>query len=155
MKSNILTNMSDIFLYNHWANERLIHNVNQVRPEDYIKTFSIPFKNLHGLLHHLYYYEAKYYSELTGDTIQLVKKSDELSKEQLFENILAYSQSWNRWLHDATVLENIEIYFQTIFDLSVHNNYHRGQINTLISILGYKPQSLDIFLYRTSLTTLS
>ena len=67
MKINTLKNIRKIIFYNSWANERLIQNVKQVPPDDYIQILPVPFNNLHGLLHHLYYYDAKYYHELVGD----------------------------------------------------------------------------------------
>ena len=36
---------------------------------------------------------------------------------------------------------------KNIIDLSIHNNYHRGQINVALSLMGYKPESLDIYMF--------
>ncbi len=151
MKINILEDVRKIFVYNNWANERLIQNIKQVRPDDYIKILPIPFSNLHGLLHHLYYYDAKYYCEIMGDKNIAIKNKNELTRELLFQKITMYSNNWNEWI-DKLVnrfdTENLSINYEHIFDLHSHNSYHRGQINIIISMLGYKPLSLDVFLHK-------
>lgn len=154
MKLNLLKNIYEILLYNEWANKRLIQNINLVRQDDYKKTLPVPFNSLHGLLAHLHYYDVKYYHKIVyGSSIS--KFDEKLSKESLSENILSYSVKWTEWIKDLisslSNSENLENSSKHVLDLCAHNNYHRGQINVVISLLGYEPQSLDIFLYRAQL----
>lgn len=157
MKSSLLKNIREILLYNTWANERLIQNISLVKYDDYIKTLSVPFNNLHGLLAHLHYYDVKYYHKIVDGTAP--KLDEKLPRASIIENILIYSTKWNEWISslitntsDPSSLENIS---ENIFDLCIHNNYHRGQINILMSFLGYEPQSLDLFLYKTQQSNLN
>jgi len=150
-----IENIREIFQYNTWANEQLIKNLSQIEYVDYIKPLPIPFKNLHGLLNHLYYYDAKSYHKIVDGNVSLIKEKGELSRELLFETILTYSKNWNQWIdklidkYDKDDKEKLEMNLELIFNLYAHNNYHRGQINSLISILGYQPKSLDVFLYKS------
>lgn len=113
--------------------------------EDYIKDLSIPFNNLGGLLSHLFYYDKKAYCQIV-DKMSLPKEEEKLSKETICENLLNYAKKWNEMVENLNKdPDNIE----KILSWYAHNNYHRGQINVIISILGYKTQSLDVFLYRS------
>jgi uncharacterized damage-inducible protein DinB len=150
MKKILLKNIHQIISYNQWANQRLIENINKITDEDYHKILPIPFNNIHGLLLHLYYYDTKHYQELTNllNPHAIEKK---FQRGLLAERILLSSSIWITWIENLIPINQSTDFFEktlkNISDLSAHNNYHRGQINIIASILGYKPESLDIFLY--------
>jgi uncharacterized damage-inducible protein DinB len=147
--------INDIFAYNHWANKRLIENINQLSQEDYHKILTVPFASIHGLLQHLHYYQAKYFNKLVENTVVTANK-EKLARKELAESFLFNSQQWldslEILLHNISGEDNGFALAVKMMDVNTHNTYHRGQINIIISMLGYKPESLDIFLFRDAST---
>lgn len=154
MKKMILSHLQNILRYNHWANTRLIENLSKIADEDYLKPLPIPFTNLHGLLSHLHEYDRKQYQELKSKDASTQEES--LSRPALADDILfyVYAKKWLLWI-EAVIQQDpspefLERISKNIVDLSIHNNYHRGQANIIAHFLGYAPESLDIYAYQAS-----
>jgi uncharacterized damage-inducible protein DinB len=150
MQISLLRNIFHILTYNKWANERLLSNVNLLTDEYYYKTLSIPFNNIHGLLYHILYHEYKFQNKLlAGEHHPNIAAT--VSRSVLEELILYSSTKWIDWVEKIISTKRIPDTFDEIFksitDLSIHNNYHRGQINVTLSLLGFQPQTLDIFVF--------
>ena|SRR5438105_4725779 len=149
----ILNNIYQILSYNNWANQRLVRNVNKVTDADYYKIQPIPFNNIHGLLSHLLYYDTKYYQKLAPELNTSIIENKH-TRAYIAENILLSSSNWIHWIEKFMDINPLPTFSEeiakNIFDLSIHSSYHRGQINIILSVIDYKPESLDIFLFNDS-----
>ena len=148
MNSILIQKITEIFLYDNWANQKLITNINSLSDEEYLRTISIPFNNVHGLLQHLYDYQEKYFQKIVNKSLNKITEVV-FSRNILVEKILECSKNWLDWtkkLDDNSM--DIENIFKDIIYLFAHNNYHRGQLQIAVSFLGYQPESIDIFLYK-------
>lgn len=146
----LLKSVHQIFSYNKWSNQRLVKNISKITDEDYYKMLPIPFNNIHGVLLHLFYYDKKYFDKIVNQS-KSFEAIESFSREHLAKQILCYSKKWIIWIESLMKLKQLPEFFDEILkyviDLSTHNNYHRGQINIITSFIGYKPESLDIFVY--------
>lgn len=149
MKAILLKNIYQVLSYNKWANQRLIGNINKIADEDYYKAHPAPFENIHGILLHLYHYETKFYQKLTTQVHTSVEMK--LPRAELAEQVILSSSRWLHWIEQLMQSSRLPKFFaeaaKNVHDLAAHNNYHRGQINTLASIGKAEPESLDVFLY--------
>jgi uncharacterized damage-inducible protein DinB len=147
----LLKHIKEILLYNAWANTQLLENLQKISDEDYFKVIPTAFNSIHGLALHISYYDTKYFYKLTSPGSEVVFNRA-MSRTDLQEYILLYSQKWLTWVENISINEQLPTLLNEIsqgfFDLTIHNNYHRGQLNEIAFGLGYKPTSLDIYLYR-------
>lgn len=178
MSNFFVKNITDIFHYDLWANQKLIRNIEAITDEEYQRSISVPFKNVHGLLQHLYYYHEKYFQRIVHqsqsthqkdekaeklDKVEKVENAEidlKLSRNLLSEKILICSKNWLDWAKNLDddflnmgvagndFQDNFQNSFQGIIYLFAHNNYHRGQLQIALSILGYQPESIDVYLYK-------
>jgi uncharacterized damage-inducible protein DinB len=149
MQIILLKSIHQILTYNKWANEKIIFNIQKLVDEDYYKKLSIPFDSIHGLLQHLFYYDEKCFNKLGCSSNKLALEDP--SRNHLAEIILFISNKWISWVEELFLLDKLPDSFdeisKNIIDLSIHNNYHRGQINVALSLMGYKPESLDVYMF--------
>lgn len=146
----ILSQIHSILSYNLWANNRLIENLEKIKDADYIKQLPVPFGSINKLLQHLVYYDMKCFHQIT-ESLTMQRVEEKLPKTILAEKIVEYANKWLAWIknlnaNDKTIAELKEV-LSKVIDVQNHNTYHRAQINTIISMLGYKPESLDIYHY--------
>jgi len=143
----LLHQFIEILSYNQWANQRLLENIQLLSDDDYHKNRPIPFDNIHLLLTHLFYYDQKYFYKIFHPEQKFTQ--EKMDRTLLAHSLLTSSQQWLLALEKLQNItpESLENAAKKIITVSMHNNYHRGQINLLISLLGYNPQSLDVFVY--------
>lgn len=152
MSTFIKKSIIDLLGYEQWANQKAISNVNQLSEQEYKKFIPIPFQHVHGLLTHIYYYQEKYYQKIVNPTV-CHDINIKLSRPMLSSKIIKCSENWLAWAKKInTRSSTLEAKHHDLIKLSSHNNYHRGQLQIALSILGYQPESLDIFEYLDTLT---
>lgn len=147
---NTLENLRGLYVYNDWANRRLI---------SVLKTNEV--ENARRILAHLLITEAEYFERLYGKdstgfdfwqdlTIEVCDKSNQKNKEN-YEGLLkrfdekdldsraAYKTS------EGTAQENS--FLEMLTHVLFHSATHRGQIVKLLREAGFTPPSVDYIIY--------
>ncbi len=154
MNTLLLNNIVELFSYDQWATEILMQNVSKLSDEEYCQSLTVPFNSVNGLLQHLYYYQEKTLQKITQPNA--AKKIEvKLPRSLLAEYILRCVNNSLAWALECQTTQTLidAQTLQTIHHIHAHNNYHRGQLQVALSILGHEPKSLDIFLYRDQTDT--
>jgi uncharacterized damage-inducible protein DinB len=130
------------FDYNHWATERLLASLKTVSDIHYHQAIAVPFHTLHYLLAHYHYYNQKLQQPYVYNNVDYQREKSQ-TREQLLLAIDHSSQAWVQWLAKQTDLS--ESTAQELLVLCNHNTHHRSQVFTGMLMLGYQPESLDIY----------
>lgn len=147
MNTFIKNSIIDLLGYEQWANQQMLHSVNKLTEEEYKKLIPIPFQHIHGLLSHIYYYQEKYFHKIVTPTT-CNEVNIKLSRPMLSNKILKCSENWLAWAKKInTRSSTLETKYHDLSKLTLHNNYHRGQLQIALCFLGHQPESLDIFKY--------
>lgn len=148
---NSLEQLRDSFLYNDWANRRLIFALRDA-----------PSKRALELMAHLLITEREYYERLYGKDSTGFDFWPYLTRAECSELSIENSENFNRLLskfeeegldirasyktsEGETRLHTFRDILQHIL---FHSMNHRGQINLVLSSEGYSPVLIDYIIYK-------
>ncbi len=151
--------LATLFAFNRWANEKTVESVASLTAEEYSREIGGSFRSIRGTFVHLYGADWVWLERLHGRSPRALPPGDEsiASLEQLRSKWKAVEDETQRIVDGLTAdrLETTltyvnfagETWTYTLSDallhLANHGTYHRGQIATLLRILGKTPISTD------------
>jgi uncharacterized damage-inducible protein DinB len=158
----MLTQLRELFAYNHWANERLFDACAPLSAEEVHRELGGSFPSVWTTLTHLYGAENSWLARWNGTPAGSPPNLD--GATDLAGLRAKWSGLWGRQsqlvasLTDADVRRIIPIEFRngTKFEQQMgatmrhcmnHSTYHRGQVTNFLRMLGAQPVGLDLVLY--------
>jgi len=157
-----LESIRKLYAYNHWANDRILGNVDGLSRDELMRGDGTSFGSLWGTLVHIFGVEWLYPQRWKGNSPPTLPKQDSISD---FANLRSY---WNKTkaeqrqfleelteerLHRRLDYINLqgERYGYPLIDqmkhLVNHSTYHRGQVALQLRSLGRKADSTDYLWY--------
>jgi uncharacterized damage-inducible protein DinB len=151
-----------LFLYNQWANRRVIEACAALTEEQYLRGLGSSFTSVRDTLAHIYGGEWVWHERLFGRShpglppasdfpdLAAVKQKLEKKDAQFIEyisnltpadldRVIRYRNIWGE--------EMAPQLWQMLQHLANHGTYHRGQVTTLLRQLGAKPISTDLIAF--------
>ncbi len=145
----------EFFTYNDWANEQIIGKLLSVEN---------PPQRCISLISHIISAQDVWYERLTGSPDYQITLWDDYT---LNECKILSQQSSEVWLKLIRNVKNVDFsrlveyktetghrfeaaFTEVALHVANHSNYHRGQINSLLSSNGFEPAKID-FIYFTAL----
>jgi uncharacterized damage-inducible protein DinB len=148
-----------LFAYTRWANARTLESVEPLTAEEYGRQVGGSFGSIRGTLVHLYGADWVWLERLHGRSPRALPSADEsvASLESLREKWRAVEDATAAFADGLTPdrLETTVTYVNfvgetwtytlgdALLHIANHGTYHRGQIATLLRILGRTPVSTD------------
>jgi uncharacterized damage-inducible protein DinB len=153
-----LAMLHELFDYHYWARDRQLQACAALDPEQFLRPIGGSFPSLRDTLAHLVAVEWLWLQRWRGENPRTLIPVDE------FPTLAAISQRWaaiegemRAWLAalDEPALQRPLTCFSTrgepwtyplwrmIAHLLNHQSYHRGQVTTLLRILGTQPPRVD------------
>lgn len=150
-----------LWSYNEWANARILAQVHQISPAEYIAPFPCSFGSLRGTLVHIYGAELVWRLRCLEGISPPAMPAEEDYKE--FANLVsAWEQERRRFRALVTRISDGEApisylttngrpYISPIWQIVVHLINHgtqfRSEAGVLLSRLGHSPGDLDFIFY--------
>lgn len=147
---NTIEHLRELFLYNDWANRRLITALKASPSEKALK-----------LLAHVLTTEAEYFARLHGKDSTgfdfwpelTLAECGELARENAenYERLLqkfddeGLGQTAKYFTSGGTAVENT--FREVLTHVTLHSMSHRGQANTAIRAAGFTPPAIDYIIY--------
>lgn len=161
-----LAEMTELFRYNHWANNRLLEAVAQLPASQYTQDMKISHGSIHGTLVHIVAAQKIWLSRwlenpdsvlLQGKDIPtlvaLVSLWEKVSSEtadfvssltdEKLEKILTMTTTRGKEYHHT--------YREMMLHLINHSSTHRGQVSGMMRQMGVPPPPIDLIAYYRSL----
>ncbi len=142
--------ISQALHYNHWAYQRLLKDLANIKQSDFQKTLPLKINTIEKIIQHLIYYDTKYYQRITEQTTTLTTKHFPINPST--HPLPQLASHWLNWANTVNI-KTLTNHASTILKLCNHNNYHRTQITTALNFCGYHTLSLDIYLFEEQLAT--
>ncbi|HWC16538.1 MAG TPA: DinB family protein [Terriglobales bacterium] len=154
--------IQELFIYNDWANDRMLGAVATIPPEQLKRNLGNSFGSVHDTLAHIVGAEWIWLERwLRRSPVKLPCGSDFNNLEAITDELREVRSNRNRWLGkvSADVLaENVSYcnlrgqscaypLWQQLTHVVNHSTYHRGQVVTLLRQLGQKGFSTDFLLF--------
>jgi uncharacterized damage-inducible protein DinB len=137
--------------YHLWANSVLTSRIQKLPAEQYTQTVNSSFPTLLATLLHEWDAESIWWQRMKLQE-QVVRPSDGFTGDMdaAIKGLLNQSRQWQEWVQQAQehMLEHEFIYqtsrkekfkqpvFQVLLHLFNHGTYHRGQVVTMLRLLG-------------------
>src|SRR5579859_657435 len=152
----------ELFLYNHWANQRTLASVEPLSAEQFTRAMGNSFSSVRDTLAHILSAEWIWLERWLGRSPrEMLPASDFPTVESLRRRCHAVEHDLNEFLQTLTPerLANSLAYinrqgepfayplWQQMLHVVNHSSYHRGQIVTLLRQLGAEPQNTDFLVY--------
>ena len=152
----------ELYLYNHWANQRVLASVAPLSPEQFIRGMNNSFSSVRDTLAHILGAEWIWLERWLGRSPrELLPASDFPTVDVLRQRWATVEQDLSRFLQTLTPdrLRQSVAYinragepfsyplWQQMVHVVNHSSYHRGQIITLLRQLGAEPLNTDFLLY--------
>lgn len=138
--------ISKYVLYNHWANKRLIGLLQQLNVDMLYVEMKSSYTSVDLTLQHMMQAQNFWYAVITGDDVSrldetiLLKQVDKVmhvllnTSQKMIDTYSVYSDD------ELAVKVMSPVMSQSRYDFIVHcinhNSYHRGQIITMLRLLG-------------------
>jgi uncharacterized damage-inducible protein DinB len=160
----------ECFLYNAWANERLLDAVSALPPEELRRDLGSSFGSVHATLVHILSSEWLFLMRWNG-----VSPPERLRPED-FRDLASVRSRWAevqagqgqylaRLTPEALTGELGYVntsgqpwryrLWQVMQQVLTHSAYHRGQVTTMLRQLGRQPVETDVLTYYDELTLIS
>lgn len=157
-----LKHISELYLYNHWADQRVLAAAGKLDPEKFVRPMGNSFSSVRDTLAHilaaewiwLERWQGRFPTELlnpedfpTGQSLdarwKTVRKDYErflqsLTPQRLEEDLAYLNRAGQRFSYPL---------WQQMVHVVNHSTYHRGQITTLLRQLGAEPVVTDFLEY--------
>ena len=136
--------------YNLWANQQLVEKINNLHHKLPHTEVVSSFSSLHLTLKHLKEVELIWWERMRLTELALPLPEDTSTTAEIGKQLLDLSKQWKDWIDKSTnaAFEHEFVYrnskkeqfkqpvFQMLLHLFNHQNYHRGQIVTIMRQLG-------------------
>lgn len=152
----------ELYLYNHWANQRVLASVEPLAGEQFTRNMGNSFGSLRDTVAHILGAEWIWLERWLGRSPKaLLPASDFPAVAALRERWAAVEQTRNGFIQTLTAakLQEPIAYINTrgvpftyplwqqMAHVVNHSSYHRGQVTTLLRQLGAEPQNTDFLTY--------
>jgi uncharacterized damage-inducible protein DinB len=152
----------ELYVYNHWANQRVLASVASLSPEQFTRSMGNRFSSVRDTLAHILSAEWIWLERWLGRSPrQMLAASDFPTVDTLRQRWATVEQDLSRFLQTLTPdrLQQSVAYinragepfsyplWQQMMHVVNHSSYHRGQITTLLRQLGAEPQNTDFLSY--------
>jgi uncharacterized damage-inducible protein DinB len=154
--------MTELFDYNLWANNRLFEAAAQIPPEQYVQDLKASHGSIHGTLAHIVGAQKLWLSRWVGKPENTVLKGDHvrslLDLIGIWETVSSQTAEFLATLDDQKLQENFTItntagkqftntFQQMMQHLVNHSTAHRGQVSSMMRQLGIRPPTTDLIAY--------
>ena len=154
--------VSKLFAYNRWANERTLEPVSALTGEEYGRTLGGSFPSVKGTLAHIYAAEWIWLERWQGRSPRGLPAGDEVpTLEELRKKWRAVEDGQREFLRGlsedrmARAVSYVNVKGETwtyrleemLVHLVNHSTYHRGQVATMLRQLGKTPEPTDYLLF--------
>lgn len=160
----------DLFLYNQWANQRLLEAVSVLTSREFRADLGSSFPSVRDSLVHILSSEWLFLKRWNG-----VSPSHRLQPSD-FPDVAAVRTLWReveqgqreylaRLTPDALLRELAYVntsgeswqypLWQILQQVLLHSAYHRGQVTTMLRQLGHKPVETDLLTYYDQIPSLA
>ena len=154
--------VTELFDYNLWANNRLFEAAAQLPTEQYLQEHKFSHGGIHGTLTHIVAAQKLWISRWRGTPENtLLQGKDVVSLLDLisiWEQVSSDTAEFLKTMTDEKLQEMMTItttagkqfvntYQQMLQHLVNHSSSHRGQVTAMIRQLGVKPPSTDMIAY--------
>jgi uncharacterized damage-inducible protein DinB len=151
-----------LFLYNQWADRRIVDACSALTNEQFTRDLGSSFRSVRDTLVHLYGAEWVWNERIEGrsptslvagtgfpDLASVRTKLEEMDNFYIEYVSRLTPQDLERVIHYKSFAgdEFSNPLWQTLHQLTNHASYHRGQIITLLRQLGAKPVTTDLIAY--------
>lgn len=155
--------LRELYDYNYWARDRQLEACSQLSQEDYTRPMGASYGSLRDTLTHLLGGEWIWLERWRGRNLRSLIPVEEVPTlaalgarwQQVEREMREYVAGLtNEALERPLTYTNIKgvtwtyPLWQTLFHLTNHQSYHRGQVTTLLRQLGATPAAVDYLVYR-------
>jgi len=152
----------ELYLYNHWANQRVLASVEPLSAGEFNRAMGNSFSSVRDTLAHILGAEWIWLERWLGRSPrELLPTSDFPTVEAIRRRWQVVQQDLNRFLETLTPesLQKSLAYinragepfayplWQQMVHVVNHSSYHRGQVTSLLRQLGKEPQNTDFLVY--------
>jgi uncharacterized damage-inducible protein DinB len=156
----------DLYLYNHWANQRTLASVAPLSSEQFTRGMGNSFSSVRDTVAHILGAEWIWLERWLGRSPKaLLPASDFPTVDALHQRWATVEQDRNSFLQTLTperLQQSISYInlrgqnlayplWQQVMHVVNHSSYHRGQVTTLLRQLGAEPQNTDFLGYYDAL----
>ncbi|NRG18925.1 damage-inducible protein DinB [Rhizobiales bacterium] len=151
--------------YNRWANARILKACDELTSEEYHRDLGAFFRSVHGTLDHLLVADLIWMHRFTGlgdslDSLDEVLTEDFASLKERRESVDGRILGFIQQLNESDIMR--PILYRTIrkplvmeqplgsamFHFFNHQTHHRGQAHAFLTMLGKKPEALDMIYFQ-------
>lgn len=151
-----------LYAYNRWANDRVLSTVAELTGDEFTRMFPVNFGSIQGTMAHILGVERLYLQRWNGIFPRSLPKATEfpdverlrsywqsvLSGQDTFLGNLTEGKLEQRFTYVNLVGETFGYPLVDMMQHMVnHSTYHRGQVASLLRMLGKKPVETDYLLY--------
>lgn len=145
--------LKDYAAYNHWASQTLTDAVLKMDEPLHQQIVNSSFPNLYATVLHMWDAESIWWQRMEGHAQLLIpSKQFNPTMKEAVNGLLNQSQQWKQWLAGCSE-EQLQKEFayknlagesftsgvwQVVHHLFNHGTYHRGQLVTMMRVLGEK-----------------
>jgi uncharacterized damage-inducible protein DinB len=154
--------LEDLCDYGYWADRRLFDVISQLTPEEFARPVAGGYESIRNTMVHILSAESGWLDRCGGPA-----RGPSLNPVD-FPTIESVMQAWNRVeanvreflakLKDEDLVRNVEFSFgqsekylmplgELMQHAAIHGVHHRGQVATLLRMLGRAPGNFDIIVY--------
>lgn len=157
-----ITYFRTLFDFHYWARDRMMHAVSALTPEQYTESVGGSFGSVRDTLNHTYGAEVLWLRRWQGESPTGFPKALPQSVEELTEAWRAHEALMRSYLDAlgdgdlsrSVVYRNLagvqgeSLMWEMLAHVVNHATYHRGQVTTLLRLLGATPpDSTDLIGY--------
>ena len=148
----------ELLEYNTWANRRTLATVARLRPDQFVQTLGGSFSSLQATLTHILWAEWLWLERWQGGSptqaFAAVEFPTVSSLESRWRQVQNAQEAFLQSL-DPEQLRRVVRYtnlrgevweyplWRQVYHLFSHSSYHRGQVTTMLRLLGAKPETTD------------
>src|SRR5262245_39264694 len=154
--------LEDLYDYSYWADRELCDVIATLTPEEFTRSVAGSYESVRNTMVHVLSAEAGWLDRCGGPP-----RGSRLNPVD-FPTVESVTQAWNRVeanvreflarLKDEDLVRNVEFSFgqsekysmplgELMQHAAIHGVHHRGQVATLLRLLGRAPGDFDILFY--------
>jgi uncharacterized damage-inducible protein DinB len=157
-----LKDITELFEYNLWANNRLFEAAAQLPPEQYLQDYKSSHGGIHGTLTHIVAAQKIWVSRWKGAPEETLLQTKDVASLldliSIWERVSSDTAGVLKSMTDERLQETITMttttgkqfthtYQEMMQHLINHSSTHRGQVATMIRQLGIRPPTIDLIAY--------
>ncbi len=157
-----LQEITELFDYNLWANNRLFEAAAQLTAEQYMTDLKSSHQGIHGTLTHIVAAQKIWLSRWTGNSDLTLLKGEDIGSLldliALWERVSSDTAVFLGTLTEKLLQESMTMsttagkqfthtYRQMMQHLVNHSTAHRGQVSGMIRQLEVRPPAIDLIAY--------